>query len=563
MPTVPVYGGPKVQSSAGPSNLGINTTQAPQGGFNGEAATNQLLDAGQKLFQKAQADADQVAAMEADKKLTELQTKLLYEPGSGAFNKRGKDAFGSVETVNDELEKARASIDAGLTTDRQKKAFNQSYQQNYDQINRQLNQHVAVEIQKYDSAETESYVSNLRNLAIANPYDTDNLTIIKEKQARAIYDHANRNGMPAEWAQQKLTEAVSTTNLAVLNQQVAGGDDLAAEQYFKDNKETFFGDDQIRATRIVEEGSTLGKSMREGDRIFQSTGSLTQAMSMAKEIENPKVRQATESRLGHLFSQKKQAQQDFEERTNIGATNFIDSGGTWQDYARQNPGRWAQLPSSNKNAIMGYRQGGAPETDFVKYYDLKTLAANNPEQFKKIDLSKTFAFLANGERKEMIGIQTELRNNQKPKGLDGFQADSAIVNAALAGMGIDSSAKGSNDDIVKTASFRRQVDEQLIAHQEATGRKANNNEVRKIVDDLSIKTVVGKKWFGLRDDARFVFETDDTSKPQFQITDIPKPDRQKIDAALKARNIPQTDDNALSLWIQKINKNTGKKFGAN
>ena len=113
MPTVPLVrertvdtqpvSGPRVSSSAPLSAFGggdalESTNQATQG------FTNNMM----KLALEQKQKADQVVVLDGDNQMANAENFILRDPEKGALNKRGKDAFGVPDMVNEQWNKSVA-----------------------------------------------------------------------------------------------------------------------------------------------------------------------------------------------------------------------------------------------------------------------------------------------------------------------------------------------------------------------------------------------------------------------------------------------------------------------
>jgi hypothetical protein len=563
VPSVPRYSQPQVREDAAPgfrSNLELPDEVAGMG-----RASQKLLDTVADVATKIKQDADQLAVLDADKELSAMETRILYDQQKGALNKKGKDAFGIAEQVDEEFNKGVSEIESRLGNNTQRAAFRRMSQSRMSDVNRTLQKHVSGEIEKFDDEVTNAYLANERDAAAANYLDNDRVNISVERQRAALQDHANRKGLPEEWVKLKMQESSSKTYGSVIGRMLANGDDKMAKEYYEKNKTAFTGADQTAIEKDLEEGSLRGESQRMSDQIFaKNSGSMTRAFEEARKIDDPKLRDETTSRIKDRFAMKEAAERDNTENLYRGATDIIDQTG---DVDKIPVGQWKQFSLSERSALKNYaahkRAGTQPETEWGDYYELKTLASSpsTKDKFLKMNMMAYRPKMADPEFKELVSLQTQLRNgdDKADKLLDGYRTDSAIVNDALLAAGIDISGKANDKEKEKTTQFRRMVDEQIIKYQQDTGKKATNEQVQSIVDNLMVKGITERGLFRFFDTEKRLFETATEEDFQIGVEDVPKGERKKIEEALTRRGIPVTDDNILNTYGVKLKNMTGRK----
>lgn len=551
MPQIPKFT-QRVEESVGPVQRIESAAVAPSGETQ---LLGQIAKVGVEIYKQERDYADQIAVMEADKKLSALETQLLYNPESGAMNKKGKDAFAVIEPTDEAFQKGISEIESGLSNERQMAAFKRLAYGRQGDISRSLNKHVAQERQRYEIQETEAYIQTERTAVIQNPYDLERIDMAIERQKMAILAMSERNGLPPEVTQKSLQEVSSKTHRAAIEQMLAEGSDRAADQYFKSVSNQISGDDKTYLTKNLEVATLAGESQRKANDLFTSAKSYGDALEQARKIEDSKLQDATISRIKELQNQKDEVERDQKEKLNVNFANMIDQG---QD-PRGKPG-WADLTTNERTNLENYYKhrlsGTEPRTNWANYYDLKTMASNpaTRDQFSKIDLFSEYrSNLGDTEFKELVSLQTGVRNGsgETKSLLDGYRTDKSIVDDALMGMGIDIGSKANDSENEKAAAFRRMVDEAIIAQQQATGKKVNNNDIQTIVDNMTVKVVTDK---GLFWDTKkpFTLLDEDDQIEDIDVSDIPKAEKLKIQDVLKRKGLPDSDTAIVDLYLRKL-----------
>lgn len=322
MPTLPSYGPRRVLPEGGAIPPGpIEAHGGGQDAVFPFAASAGLMREAARIQEDAELRADQVGAAEDDAALSELETRLLHAPQTGALNIQGKAAMGAMESVRKEWESGVASIGKGAITPRRKMALERASAQRYAHISRALNQHSAREIERYEDQTTEALVKNEQAAAIANWGDPLRVALSLDRQMAALQDMANRKGFDPEAFSQIASQEESRTNMGVLSQMLNAGQDMEAKKYVQENKDGFWGEDRIRAGRLVEEGSYRGEAQRRADGILSSTKGRAEAREEARKIEDEKLRGLVEDKIVREWALRDQETERAKDVRYAGALN--------------------------------------------------------------------------------------------------------------------------------------------------------------------------------------------------------------------------------------------------
>lgn len=148
--------------------------------------------------------------------------------------------------------------------------------------------------------------------------------------------------------------------------------------------------------------------------------------------------------------------------------------------------------------------------------------------------------------KELANLQASVRKGDG-KELTHVQTVTGMVNSALMGMGIDPTPKpGSGEvkpgsDTQKAAKFHRVFQDQLTEFETTKGKKADPQEMQKIIDGMVREVATTRTWWWGSDKKRF----------ELKIRDVPEEDRAKIKDALTRAGKPVTDDAIIDLFSRK------------
>lgn len=565
MPTVPTLPGPQVAPNALPdARLSPNAPLEAFGG--GNAAPQDMLGGFTRgavaIYEDEKRKADEIAITDADAKLTAAQTQLLYgtqdNPQSGALNRMGKDSFTTPEDVQSSWNKATADIMSGLTNDTQRMVVDRMAKGRFGEMNGQVQQHLATQRDRYDQETTDGLVKQESDLALKNYQQPDLVEGSIARQQEALTAYASRHsGLPDGWLKQRIAQVTSQTYTGVIHQLIDDKNMLAAKSYFADHESDISGSDAGPLRVALKQGSILGAAQQASDSIMSHYTNDAAAYAEAKQIQDPEVREATTQQIQREIARREKSISDAGEQISQQAVNIIQQTHNWQSVPTS---IWSQLKVSQRGELVDYAKklsgGEAVKTDLQTYYDLRTQASTPAlqDQFLKLNLPDYINKLSPTDFEEITGIQASLRQNDGKSiaKLDGYRTVDQVVKDGLNGAGINPNPKGGTDQAKNVASFHRQVDEQVAAFEQRTGKKAGADDAQHIVDNLLVQGVVsGSGFFGHFQTTKRVYEAAPGESLTFNIGDIPKTDRQQIESALRRRGVPVNDANVLDLYRRK------------
>lgn len=550
MPRVPVYE-QKVAPAALPGvRLGATTSPRTFGADIGAGLAN-VGDAVNKVYLEEKKKADQIAVLDADRAIVEFETSSLYDPKAGALTKRGRDAFGLPDTLLGAYDAKVAEIEKGLTNDEQRLAFKRSAISRRLDFDRTLQRHVASEIRKYDDQATESYLANETDAAIASG-DMDRIALSIDRSRAALVDHQKRNGLPPEWLNQRIAAVQTKVHGGTIDRLLATGQDLAAKAYYGEHKAEIGGTELARIEKALEVGTLRGESQRQADGILAKHRDLTEAMAQARKIGDPDVRDEVERRVKDYFATAKAAEAEKRTEAYRRAANTLNQNGG--DFGRVAPGDLAYLDGEQYVKLRALarhvREGTEPVTDYGAYYSLLQLAGNDATRakFLQVDLMEHRHELDNAKFSELARLQANLRSGKADdETLDGYRTKKQVVDDALASIRVDPTPKPGTKHAETVNTFRKRVDEEILAMQRQTGKKATSADVQEVVDRLLIQgTVPGSGW--VFDDRKRLFELQPGEAFDVGADEIPAAERKKIEEALTRANRPVTPATVAELF---------------
>lgn len=355
------------------------------------------------IFVAERNKADQVHVTDAGAQLSALETRTLYHPTTGVLNLQGKNASGALDLATQQWNEGAAQIEAGLTNDQQKQAFQRMAQGHWASIDAQVQRHAATEAKQYDVDSTNSYIANEQTNAAKAFADPLRVQQAIDNQRAAIADHADRAGWSDPEIQQQTAKVTSTTRLSVLDQilnapEAVGGGDLRAQRYFQTHQEDFVGNDLLSAERLTEAGSVRGESQRQADAITTVASTRGEALAQLPTIENPAVRDATRQRIDQHYADVDANRREVQQ-------NATDAAG---QILKHNGGDFDKVPVSLIDAMSN-----------EQYSRTRALAEQirNPVVRTNHSLYVHMAYMANGNPAQQAEFQHyDFDNDPKLKG---------------------------------------------------------------------------------------------------------------------------------------------------
>lgn len=375
MPTVPRYEGNSVNERALPD---VSVVSRLPDGVSSGGLESRHFDLAKQIVSSEAEKADRAQILIADKDLSDLETRLLYDSKDGIISKKGRDVFSAPDYVSEKWRAGVEDISKRLSGQRQKRLFGELSQKRFESINSTVQRHVATESINYANSVTDEYLASERDAAAINYGNPQRIGLSIERQRTAISDFADRNGKPPEWVANRLREVESKTHMAVLERMLAGGHDLLAKSYYEANKDGFsVADDEKRAVSLLEEGSVRGESQRISDGILGQAKNLTEAISKTKEVSDPKLRDAVMDRVRQGWELKKSAEKDYQNSLYEEAVRYVDSSPGKKPRYAVPPGVWADMNSDYRDALEK-RASDGPNDDGA-WLDFLDAYRSNPD----------------------------------------------------------------------------------------------------------------------------------------------------------------------------------------
>lgn len=470
----------------------------------------------------AKKQADEIAVMEADRKLSEFENQVLYDPKSGALNRMGKDAFGAPQQVSESFKETSDKIAGSLANDEQKIAFQKFRNQRAYDLDKQVQRHVSVEMRKFDDEATNAYVSNEREAASLNYTDPDRIDMAIARQAGAIQAFGKRNGMPAEWVAQKVKATTGATYALVVDRMLANQQDVLAKTYFDDHQKEIDAKDTLRLEKELKVGNMRGESQRQSDTILATTKDLGSALKEARAIKDPAIRDATEERVNKFYVEQQHILKQQQDKTFLEATNVIEKS---RDVRAIPPAQWLSMSLEQRNALESRAKhltsGTEPTLNMDKWMQFLDL---RPAELAKIDpatLRSTYQpYMDKMHWEHAMGQWAQARDAASKPGaaavLSAMQSDSDTVrNAFSQTVGKADRKDWSKDEEIAYTRFNDSSAAAVQRFELDNKRKATDEEKQKIVRGILVDKVFANNGWIYNSEKPAILLSDDERKSAY------------------------------------------------
>lgn len=546
MPTVPSYDKLQVREAPLPG-VSFNSS-VPAEAFGAGPSFDRAMSAGQgladtamKIAEQERKKADQLAVLSADTKLSALETDIQYNPKTGVVTKKGKDAFGAYDSASEAWKQGVDAIEKELHTENQRNAYRASVASRWSSIDKSIQAHIHGETQKYDDATTESYIANERDAASQSYMDKGRIGLSIDRQTAALTDHADRNGLPADWLKLKVSESVSKTHVGVIDRMLAAGEDQHAKAYYDEVNSAglLTGSDGTAVLKALDEGMSRGDAQRNADKIWnEAGGDYGVALEKAREVKDSKTRQLTEDLVRKRNSDQKAVEAGVRDDIYIEAANLAEQNPGESVRLLVDPSKWGMLTPEQRSSLE--RRSLNPENDGKTWLDFIDMTPQQIGALSRSDFeSKYWVHFdsAHKSRAEEMWQEGRSGRGSSDKHTATLSFDDRVRDTLFsAGMIPDKTRTNIKGDNEKTyTAFEVEAARRVEVFERQNAKKASGEDVQGILDGLVRERVKVKRLFGDKEKLSINVTQDERGSSYVPADKIPAADRSAIEAAFKAK----------------------------
>lgn len=203
------------------------------------------------LFEKEKEKANRVRITDAEGRLLAAKNDLLWNPQTGAMNRKGQDAFGAPEEYGTQFNDVMTEIRGGLTPEQQM-LWDERASRHQAEFTGSLQRHVFTQQREYDDEVTKVGVQQAYDDMLMNRHQPGKIQAGMAEQERIIREYADRQGLEGPVADARVKAAISRSHSALIAQDLQAGKVKEADAYFKSVQGSMTPEDIEKTTTRME-----------------------------------------------------------------------------------------------------------------------------------------------------------------------------------------------------------------------------------------------------------------------------------------------------------------------
>lgn len=520
--------------------MGVVSYRPDQSGAMLERQGIEILE----FARKEQERIDTTAAEDALNKLREQQLDLT--DGENGFGKqRGEAAIKEdfYTGYRDKLDKSIGDIGAGLSPAQQAK-FRPRANMVRIQFNEGVLRHSAREGDGYAKTTFEGIKTTEAKVAQVFWQDPNAIAMSKERVTAAVDSMAERFGWSKEVKEAERMKAVGALHAEVIDRAMANENFEYAEDWYRANKNDLDPSVYEKIKKDREAATFETRAFELADTTLQKTGNDYYAAKQ-KIRENAKDGKLAKEAIYEI----ERRENDFLQKQDRLNKESVDQGHLMieegvsrtslkksEAYKNADPGGKAGLLNtwdSNQRERRAAATGASEVTtqaQWERWADLSSLAARDPDAFKKLDIKSELYRVPKGQRDNLIGLYNKAEKDPAAQ----KETLSLSQQMGVVTRDLDKADRG---------KFEGAVYSEILAEERA-GKKLGAQDRQKIIDRLTIDRDV--PWYKGGDKKTFELAPTDRNKYQ----PVPsKDDITQIREQFKKRGIDKpTDEQIMGIY---------------
>ena len=496
MPIVPIQDNFSVSPAAGNLNRFTATDAANYAPEQLKQMGQALSGAGQmasKAAIEAQDEANNLRVNEAMNKAVALRMRLTYDKAEGFKNFQGKQAIDVdkdgksldqryMETYNKEL----ADITASLGNDAQKAKFNAHIGQVTNQFSASLQDHLIGEQKNYEKGVRIGTIKVAQDAGVQEWNNPDSVA-----QARgAIVAAVNSDkSLSPEAKAAMLIEATSPLHAGVLAASIEKGNFDYAKEYMGQFGKEMTAESRQRLQSALDIGERTAKIQTYADDLMSKDMPMAEALAKVREQFSGKDEKEAVQEIHTRYQEKELAKTQDVKQLGVSAWSQVMSTGKLTATMRAEltaraPEELRQIldwQDAKRRQAKAEAEGGSAAKE-GQFYGLMRMAAENPEEFTKLDLMKSEPYLSKSDFKTLVAAQANLikGDNKEMESARVLKQTLGLVKGEIAAAGIDMSPQEGTKKAKETSLFLDALTRSLTSATKEKGRPLTDDEARRI-----------------------------------------------------------------------------------
>jgi soluble lytic murein transglycosylase len=214
---------------------------------------NTIQQVAEPYIVKAEQEADASAVFAARRALDDWERKNVYDPKDGAIARRGADALDLPATLPKAFDEHAQEVAKGLTTQRQRMAFNEVATSRRSQIGAFADRHALQEKRTYDEGQYQADIGSFMNRAalMASTGDLAGADVETRMAQTRTTGYMRSLGKSEEEIGAKVREIASKASVTTVNLLLEQDLPMKADEFLKKNAGSMNVEDLLRAKSVV------------------------------------------------------------------------------------------------------------------------------------------------------------------------------------------------------------------------------------------------------------------------------------------------------------------------
>ncbi len=507
----------------------------------------------QRLRQEEQDNRDEVEAFDGANQYIEQDNTDT----ANFLTRTGKQAIGLTEDARKTHQRRRDEIAAKLTSPGAKEKFNQLTERRWLQTQARLEGHAAGEVKNYIAQTYDSTITNVMmdGLNDGTPTALERAEAMARVTRQRQGDLLGGDGQTIELAHRKDSGKLYG---AAVDAAIDRSDWATAAALVERYGDRLPEDKRADARGRIAAGGRNQQAQTTTDTILADPAITRAKAALAiKEIGDADLRDRVQQKANQEFERREAALNEARGTTYETMAKEIESGADVEDLLVKHQDA-AALEQVDRDRLRVAAERAAvrkaPPAGSDEFYELRNMAAVTPGPFMDVDLRRYRGVINEGERKQMIELQADMKSHaiataakgsQKPA--RGFLSEEDVANGLLEKADIPTGVKDGKHD-PRALSFKRQLNRAIVAAGGSTnvttdqieqiGKRLMAEEVRKVARaGLNPMRLFSGETY---DEKVRSFEAEGADQRAFALSQVPASEVAKIRASLRKRGL--TDD---------------------
>lgn len=486
----PIGFGNRPTPSGGVASFSLGRNDAPQ---ILEHAAGEVERATQ-IIQQTNARQDEMAALDATNKLKQQALNLEQDPESGFRNARGNSVVGEkfVKGYQERFTGAAESISSQLANDYQREIFKRHQEVVGLQYQSTLLQHQAKETLAFNAQTRTNTVNVGMDDIAAHPYDDSTYQTNMLSIGRVVVDSGKDIGLSGEalanYTKDKLGDITSKALKSRMSAMLTDNDGTTAQKYFDQHKSEMRLEDVQSVTSALKEVRTRNVAQAFGDEVMGADKPMSEALDEARKRFSGADEQAAVQEVKTRFAEKETIKLQSQRDAGNSAWKVITNGGSRRQIP---PEIWDKLGGEEQRQINDYERAKIDRakndaqnkpTDMQTYYGLRSMAAEDPAAFSKIDLVRSSPYLKDTDLKHLMELQAGISKGDAKamESQNTVKRTIGMLKSEITAAGIDLTPKEGTTQAKQTAAFFGAVTQALDEATATKGSPLSADEAKRI-----------------------------------------------------------------------------------